>query len=461
MLKFYNLFSKKSYKKKVILLIKDLTRIHNLYNLQIEDTNKNLDISYKLNLDISLWDELNKIYFSSLSYSSSYPIFKKFLDEHKTQKDSKYTLVDTFSGCGGLSLGLKNSGFNPILVNEIIPTFLETNYLNNNLDISSFHLGDIADLVTSSRVEKLVDKTDLFVGGPPCQGFSMANRQRLLNDPRNILYKHFLNLAKRIQPKFILMENVRGMYNKINEIQNDFKAVLGSDYTVDNLLLNAKNFSIPQNRERVFVLATKVKGVELSRLKKEILSSKKESKFVLGDAIMNLPPLGKRDQKNKSYIENEKVGYKITLIDKLNKSSYEDFINKEKYDLIFNHINRFNNDRDIEIFSRLPQGANSLHESIEDIMPYKSRNEIFKDKYYKLKSNDICKTITSHMRLDCNMYIHPFQARGLSPREAARVQSFPDNFILTGPNNSWYQQIGNAVPVKLAEVLGNVIIKYI
>ena len=157
MLKFYNLFSKKSYKKKVILLIKDLTRIHNLYNLKIADTNKNLDLSYKLNLDLSLWDELNKIYFSSLSYSSSYPIFKKFLDEYKTQKDSKYTLVDTFSGCGGLSLGLKNSGFNPILVNEIIPTFLETNYLNNNLDISSFHLGDIADLVTSSRVEKLVD----------------------------------------------------------------------------------------------------------------------------------------------------------------------------------------------------------------------------------------------------------------------------------------------------------------
>jgi len=94
-------------------------------------------------------------------------------------------------------------------------------------------------------------------------------------------------------------------------------------------------------------------------------------------------------------------------------------------------------------------------------MPYKSRNNIFKDKYYKLSQNDICKTITSHMKFDCNMYIHPTQARGLSPREAARIQTFPDDYIFKGSQNSWYMQIGNAVPVKLAEVIGKCILKTI
>ena len=129
--------------------------------------------------------------------------------------------------------------------------------------------------------------------------------------------------------------------------------------------------------------------------------------------------------------------------------------------MLYNHKNRYNNPRDIEIYRRLPQGANSLHESIADIMPYTRRNGIFKDKYFKLDENQICKTITSHMKFDCNMYIHPWEARGLSPREAARIQTFPDDYVLTGAQNSWYAQVGNAVPVKLAEAIGRGIIKFI
>jgi DNA (cytosine-5)-methyltransferase 1 len=92
-------------------------------------------------------------------------------------------------------------------------------------------------------------------------------------------------------------------------------------------------------------------------------------------------------------------------------------------------------------------------------MPYKNRNHIFKDKYYKLKENAPCKTITSHMRFDCNMYIHPRQARGLTAREAARVQTFPDNYLFVGRPNTWYTQIGNAVPVAMATAIGKSISK--
>ncbi len=86
---------------------------------------------------------------------------------------------------------------------------------------------------------------------------------------------------------------------------------------------------------------------------------------------------------------------------------------------------------------------------------------MFKDKYYKLKGTQPCKTITSHMKFDCNMYIHPNQPRGLSPREAARIQTFPDDYFIRGTQNNWYAQVGNAVPVKLAEIIGKQIIKYL
>ena len=93
--------------------------------------------------------------------------------------------------------------------------------------------------------------------------------------------------------------------------------------------------------------------------------------------------------------------------------------------MVSNHKARYNNDRDIEIFGRMEPGDRSDDPKIADIMPYARRNGIFKDKYFKLENDKVCKTITAHMKFDCNMYIHPTQARGLTPREAARVQSYP------------------------------------
>ena len=167
------------------------------------------------------------------------------------------------------------------------------------------------------------------------------------------------------------------------------------------------------------------------------------------------------DITNPSALENSEIGY-FKVHFEYQKTNFFSFINGNKQlDVLYNHKNRYNNDRDIQIYSRLPQGGNSLDPSIADIMPYKSRLNIFKDKYFKLKYKEICKTITSHMQFDCNMYIHPTQARGLSPREAARIQTFPDDYVFYGPQNSWYKQIGNAVPVKFAEIIAKEIVKYL
>lgn len=370
-------------------------------------------------------------------------------------------MIDLFAGCGGLSLGMEQAGFTTVFANEINQSLFETYLHNRNLSEKSYFIGDVNELNQNIKHYKsMFNDVDLVCGGPPCQGFSMANRQRILDDPRNGLYKAFLEFLKEVKPKFFVMENVKGMSKKIDEIINDFKEYLGEEYSFSNSLLNAKDFGLPQNRERFFIIGNRVK-VDNDCIFEQIKNNKLKNPFVLKDAISDLPKLEPNRTKNNTQIENKEIGFFETEYS-FPKSAYADFVNNgKKVNKLYNHKNRFNNDRDIEIFSLLPQGENSLHKSIEHIMPYKSRNHIFKDKYFKLDENEVCKTITSHMKHDCNMYIHPNQARGLSPREAARVQTFPDYYVFKGTPNYWYAQIGNAVPVKLAEFIGKEIIKYL
>lgn len=122
---------------------------------------------------------------------------------------------------------------------------------------------------------------------------------------------------------------------------------------------------------------------------------------------------------------------------------------------LLNHRSKYNNDRDIQIYQLLRPGEKSDAESIQEINPYKNRADIFRDKFDKLLADEPCKAITAHMYYDCNMYIHPYQARGLTPREAARVQGFPDDYLFLGSPNEWYRQIGNAVSPLMARVLAS------
>lgn len=377
------------------------------------------------------------------------------------KKEETYKFIDLFAGAGGLSLGLEQAGFDVVFANEINSTCAETYLYNRNLSSDQMFVGDINDLIKNiDKYKKYFKDVSLVCGGPPCQGFSMANRQRLIDDPRNNLYKSYLEFLSNIMPEFFIMENVKGMANKIDEILEDFHNKLGNQYNIEYQILNAKDFGIPQNRERLIVIGNRI-GIESKDIFDEIESCKVVDKVTLGNAILDLPKLKPNKLKNNTGFEDENCGY-FEKDYNYTKTKFYNFINNGRViTKLYNHKSRYNNDRDIKIFGLLPQGCNSLHESIKDIMPYQSRNNIFKDKYFKLSENEICKTITSHMKFDCNMYIHPTQARGLSPREAARVQTFPDDYVFKGPQNSWYMQIGNAVPVKLAEVIGKCIINKI
>ena len=372
----------------------------------------------------------------------------------------KHLLVDLFAGCGGLSTGMEQAGFTPWFVNEIVPTFCNTYKCNHKLPDSHYYVGDINQLNKDiAKFQDILSDISIVCGGPPCQGFSTANRQRIIDDPRNNLYKAYLQFLSVVRPKFFVMENVRGMANKIEEIKQNFREYLGEEYQFDAAVLQAQDFGVPQNRKRLIMIGNRM-GINPAEIFAEIEKQKRPA-FVLKDALEGLPEHHARAEKGRSDIENSISGFSVCDFD-YPKTDFYRFINSDRsLDKLYNHKNRYNNPRDIEIFSRLPQGGDSLHPSIADIMPYSRRNHIFKDKYFKLEEGKICKTITSHMKYDCNMYIHPWQARGLSPREAARIQTFPDDYVLTGPQNSWYAQVGNAVPVKLAKAIGDAIMKFL
>ena len=375
-------------------------------------------------------------------------------------KKQKHLLVDLFAGCGGLSIGMEQAGFTPWFVNEIVPIFCNTYKCNHKLPDSHYYVGDINQLNKDiAKFQDILSDISIVCGGPPCQGFSTANRQRIIDDPRNNLYKAYLQFLSVVRPKFFVMENVRGMANKIEEIKQNFREYLGEEYQFDAAVLQAQDFGVPQNRKRLIMIGNRM-GINPAEIFAEIEKQKRPA-FVLKDALEGLPELQARAEKGRSDIENSISGFSVCDFDYPKTDLYR-FINGDRsLDKLYNHKNRYNNPRDIEIFSRLPQGGDSLHPSIADIMPYSRRNHIFKDKYFKLEEGKICKTITSHMKYDCNMYIHPWQARGLSPREAARIQTFPDDYVLTGPQNSWYAQVGNAVPVKLAKAIGDAIMKFL
>ena len=375
-------------------------------------------------------------------------------------KKQKHLLVDLFAGCGGLSIGMEQAGFTPWFVNEIVPIFCNTYKCNHKLPDSHYYVGDINQLNKDiAKFQDILSDISIVCGGPPCQGFSTANRQRIIDDPRNNLYKAYLQFLSVVRPKFFVMENVRGMANKIEEIKQNFREYLGEEYQFDAAVLQAQDFGVPQNRKRLIMIGNRM-GINPAEIFAEIEKQKRPA-FVLKDALEGLPKLQARAEKGRSDIENSLSGFSVCDFD-YPKTDFYRFINGDRsLDKLYNHKNRYNNPRDIEIFSRLPQGGDSLHPSIADIMPYSRRNHIFKDKYFKLEEGKICKTITSHMKYDCNMYIHPWQARGLSPREAARIQTFPDDYVLTGPQNSWYAQVGNAVPVKLAKAIGDAIMKFL
>lgn len=377
----------------------------------------------------------------------------------KSVNESSLKMIDLFCGAGGLSLGFTQEGFITSLANDIQDCCVDT-YAHNHPETPRDHivLGDIKDVVKNLDELLAGRSVDIVVGGPPCQGFSMANRQRLIDDPRNYLYKSYVEVVEKVRPKFFVMENVKGMLSVAEQVKEDFRNI---GYSVECHVLNAKEFGVPQNRERLIYIGNCI-GIDNEQIFREIFElSESIPEHNLGDALFALRELEASRIKNSTEIGSVESGYKIEKNHITDINEYISYINQGRtVTVVANHKARYNNDRDIEIFGRMEQGDRSDDPKIADIMPYARRNDIFKDKYFKLENGKVCKTITAHMKFDCNMYIHPTQARGLTPREAARVQSYPDDYFFRGAYTKTYMQIGNSVPPLLGRAIAQVIKKY-
>lgn len=398
---------------------------------------------------------------------------KKMQDE--AAKKKKYTLVDFFCGAGGLSLGFLQQGFNVKLANDIEDVCIET-YKYNHPELPSSKLiqGDIKEIV--DHIEDYIDQEiDIVVGGPPCQGFSEANRQRVIDDPRNKLYKYYVKAVEKITPKFVVMENVKGMLKVADQVVEDYESLKIEknrkvySYKVAYRILNSQNFSVAQSRERLIYIAIRNdvmahKNITPEKIFKEIEESYAGRKhFVLQDALNDIKKLDAPRIKNTNEIDSDTTGKKIDVNTfENNDNEYLSLINQGRnIPYLFNHKARYVSDVNYQIYKRLNPGDDATDEKISDIMPYAHRNHCFKDKYYKLIADRPCRTITAHLRMDCHSHIHPSQIRAITPREAARIQSFPDDYLFLGAYLKTYMQVGNAVPPMMARGIAAEIKKYL
>ena len=388
---------------------------------------------------------------------------------------NKPKMVDFFAGAGGLSCGFSQAGYRVCFANDFEDVCVRTYRFNHPELPSACVLKEDIRKIVSNIDDYIHEDIDIVVGGPPCQSFSSANQRRIIDDPRNELYKYYIEAIKKICPKFVLMENVKGMLSVAGQVVEDYKSIRikknGKVYTYDvsYRLLNAVNFGVAQSRERLIYLAVRNDIAYSKHVTPEVLfheiekACERNPHYNLQSALEYIQPLEAPRVKGMTEVDDEKTGMKIGVnnYDSCGNSYLTSINSGRSLSYTFNHKARYCSDVNYEIFKRLGQGEDATNPKIADIMPYSRRNGIFKDKYFKLYADRPCRTITAHLKMDCLSHIHPYQIRSITPREAARVQSFPDDYLFLGAYLKTYMQIGNAVPVLMAKQIANIIKKYI
>ena len=455
---------------------------------------------------------------------------------------NKYTYIDLFAGAGGLTIGFGNKGFHLEMANDIAEPALNT--LKNNLikthpdtDQDRVILGDIKELYehlgngdvtydiqghmvveTNKEVELRkkapsirgndevknllsgISHVDVLVGGPPCQGFSMIGRSKkatlvertkgFIDDPRNQLFKYYLKFAEKLSPKLVLIENVKGLASASGYrdlIEKSLTDTGEYGYDTSSYILNAKDFGLAQNRERIFFIGIRKDlaekyDINASEIFDEIIKAKKDP-LKLKDAIYDLPQI-KANPKPNNYKEESEISFNKTKVcfgKNISDEPYKELLSNKadnKYikaintyngvlktpKFLFNHKSRYHNERDLFIYKNLiagkylndPVNEKALSKVTYGVVIDENGNKKVKgfgDKYFKLDPESVSKTIIAHLETDGNSYVHPGEfPRSITPREAARIQSFPDWYFFTGSTRNQLKQIGNAVPPMLGGV---------
>ncbi|MCK5605626.1 DNA cytosine methyltransferase [Candidatus Pacearchaeota archaeon] len=432
-------------------------------------------------------------------------------------------VLDLFAGAGGLALGLesvKDKSGRPVF--EMFRAVEMDNYacdtLRENFGQDKVIEGDL----TTRRIHKKVigdckGRVDVVVGGIPCQSFSLLGPrsgyglkdERFKDDRRDDLYKEFRTIVKELRPKVVIIENVKGILSKKNQqgkkiieiLLKDFEK-LGYHFSWGDdkpkyAVLNAADFGVPQMRERVIIVGilSEWKNVDVPIIKPthfdpdannadELRKKGLLPHLNMGEAIGDLQKVRAKltfTGMNKAETELQKTMNKriysgddripfipeqfTSYLDKVSESgkAYFSFVRPNGYPSINYHVARPQQRTDIELFKAMKQGETAKEfigrkpELSKKLIKYKM--DTFEDKYRKQRWKAKCTTIFAHLQKDGNRFIHPKQVRSLTPREAARIQSFPDYYIIEGPYSKKFKQIGNAVPPLMAYNIGNAIYK--
>lgn len=402
-------------------------------------------------------------------------------------KEKTITFLDLFAGAGGLSEGFEAIGYKPIAHVEMNSDACDTlktracyyylkaqgnkktytDYLKGTISREDLYnsvpqdildsiicetmteasMSEIFKRIDSSMEKNCCEKIDLILGGPPCQAYSMVGRSRknMDDDPRNTLYKLYFAALKKYLPEMFVFENVPGLITAGNgeylaDIVAGFSAL---GYELEYKILNASDFGVLQNRRRIIIIGWRK---ETLHFYPELLPEKR--KYKVSDILDDLPPLEPGEQKN--YYATEYI----------NEYLKYSGIRKEE-DVLTWHVARSNLERDRKIYrlaiNMWNEGKGRLkYNDIPKELATHSNKASFLDRFKVVaKDAQASQTMVAHISKDGHYYIHPDieQARSISVREAARIQSFPDDFYFEGSRTSAFIQIGNAVPPLLSKAI--------
>lgn len=392
--------------------------------------------------------------------------YRALVREKSSKNNTKPTVIDLFSGAGGTSFGLTSAGYRIVAAVDNDFWACQTYILNHpEVPYENVVCEDIHK-IKGTALEKIKGETtvDLVIGGPPCQGFSMIGKrirglteeERFIDDPRNELYREFVRLVKKVNSRIVVMENVPGLFSLIDgHYRDQIKEDLNHGYAVEATKVNSKNIGVPQSRIRVFFIgasreAFHDKAQEITDGIIKRLTEYQDPGPDLRYVISDLPSLEQDDGKEVALcrIKSALSPYATAMVENNNG-------------ILFNHVSRPLNIRDRELYALLKPGETG-NDAVEkhnrrDLMVY--RTDVFRDKYRRLDYDRVAPTVVAHLCKDGHMFIHPDrkQNRSLTVREAARIQSFPDDFIFYGPRSYQFRHVGNAVPPLVAKKLGEII----
>lgn len=340
------------------------------------------------------------------------------------------TFIDLFSGCGGMSLGFEHAGFKSVLAIDNWQDALDT-YSHNRQGAKTL-CADLSELDPNRiKAEYDIDKVSVIIGGPPCQGFSIAGK-RIVEDKRNELYKSFVKFVDVFRPKAFVMENVPNILSLGNgivrdSILNDFEAL---GYTVSYKVLMASDYGVPQNRRRAVFVGLK------NGLRFEFPEISAEKKVTAGEALSDLTE-GSLDDGSSYPIEPQ--------------SDYQKLMRKDSKG-VFNHQITIHTEQTQRIIAMVPDGGN-----YKDLPLSLQSTRKVHIAWTRLNSQKPSITI------DCGHrhHFHYKFNRVPTARESARIQSFPDNFLFLHGKTSQLKQIGNAVPPLLAQAIATKLLEFI